>query len=307
MANRSNIMGLHGLKNKTSRNSFDLSHRNLFTAKVGELLPCFVQEVNPGDSIKLDSSYFTRTAPLQSAAFTRLRENVQYFFVPYQCLWKYFESQVNNMTKNANGGDISQIATSPFSNAKVSTEMPFISYTALHSYVNTLMNAADDTATEETHKNLFINGCYRHAETAKLLQLLGYGNFSQQFEGFHSSTPYNLKNVTHAPALSVFRLLAYQKICNDFYTYRQWQSYNASLCNIDYITPDTPSSMDLSPKFTSQLVVGRDLSRSNMLDMRFSNLPLDYFNGVLPTPQFGSESVVTFKFVAGASPLPVYH
>lgn len=50
-------MGLHGLKNKTSRNSFDLSHRNLFTAKVGELLPCFVQEVNPGDSIKLDSSY----------------------------------------------------------------------------------------------------------------------------------------------------------------------------------------------------------------------------------------------------------
>ena len=112
MANRSNIMGLHGLKNKTSRNSFDLSHRNLFTAKVGELLPCFVQEVNPGDSIKLDSSYFTRTAPLKTAAFTRLRENVQYFFVPYQCLWKYFEGQVKNMTKNANGGDISQIANS---------------------------------------------------------------------------------------------------------------------------------------------------------------------------------------------------
>ena len=35
MANRSNIMGLHGLKNKPSRNSFDLSHRNLFTAKCG--------------------------------------------------------------------------------------------------------------------------------------------------------------------------------------------------------------------------------------------------------------------------------
>lgn len=181
MANRSNIMGLHGLKNKTSRNSFDLSHRNLFTAKVGELLPCFVQEVNPGDSIKLDSSYFTRTAPLQTAAFTRLRENVQYFFVPYQCLWKYFEGQVKNMTKNTYGGDISDIATSPFSNAKVSTEMPFISYSALHSYVNTLMNAADDVSvTEENNGILFNNGCFRHAETSKLLQMLGYGNFSQQ-------------------------------------------------------------------------------------------------------------------------------
>lgn len=285
-------MGLHGLKNKTSRNSFDLSHRNLFTAKVGELLPCFVQEVNPGDSIKLDSSYFTRTAPLQTAAFTRLRENVQYFFVPYQCLWKYFEGQVKNMTKNANGGDISQIATSPFANAKVSTEMPFISYTALHAYLNKLLNYVDSSAnpTELSNPFLFNNGCWRHAESAKLLQLLGYGNFVQQFKNFSGSKPYSLLHVENAPALSVFRLLAYQKICNDFYTYRQWQPYNASLCNIDYITPDSSSSMDLSSKFSSISV--SDLGKSNMLDMRFSNLPLDYFNGVLPTPQFGSESVV---------------
>lgn len=294
MANRSNIMGLHGLKNKTSRNSFDLSYRNLFTAKVGELLPCFVQEVNPGDSIKLESSYFTRTAPLQTAAFTRLRENVQYFFVPYQCLWKYFEGQVKNMTKNANGGDISQIATSPFANAKVSTEMPFISYTALHAYLNKLLNYVDSSAnpTELSNPFLYNNGCWRHAESAKLLQLLGYGNFVQQFKNF-SSKPYSLLHVENAPALSVFRLLAYQKICNDFYTYRQWQPYNASLCNIDYITPDSSSSMDLSSKFSSISV--SDLGKSNMLDMRFSNLPLDYFNGVLPTPQFGSESVVSLS------------
>lgn len=295
MANRSDIMGLHGLKNKTSRNSFDLSYRNLFTAKVGELLPCFVQEVNPGDSIKLDSSYFTRTAPLQTAAFTRLRENVQYFFVPYQCLWKYFEGQVKNMTKNANGGDISQIATSPFANAKVSTEMPFISYTALHAYLNKLLNYVDSSAnpTEFSNPFLYNNGCWRHAESAKLLQLLGYGNFVQQFKNFSGSKPYSLLHVENAPALSVFRLLAYQKICNDFYTYRQWQPYNASLCNIDYITPDSSSSMDLSSKFSSISV--SDLGKSNMLDMRFSNLPLDYFNGVLPTPQFGSESVVTLS------------
>lgn len=295
MANRSNIMGLHGLKNKTSRNSFDLSHRNLFTAKVGELLPCFVQEVNPGDSIKLDSSYFTRTAPLQTAAFTRLRENVQYFFVPYQCLWKYFEGQVKNMTKNANGGNISNIATSPFANAKVSTEMPFISYTALHAYLNKLLNYVDSSAnpTEFSNPFLYNNGCWRHAESAKLLQLLGYGNFVQQFKNFSGSKPYSLLHVENAPALSVFRLLAYQKICNDFYTYRQWQPYNASLCNIDYITPDSSSSMDLSSKFSSISV--SDLGKSNMLDMRFSNLPLDYFNGVLPTPQFGSESVVTLS------------
>lgn len=290
MANRSNIMGLHGLKNKTSRNSFDLSHRNLFTAKVGELLPCFVQEVNPGDSLKLDSSYFTRTAPLQTAAFTRLRENVQYFFVPYQCLWKYFEGQVKNMTKNAAGGDVSQIASSPFANAKVSTEMPYISYSDLHNYVNALMSIPDTS--ESSMPNRFNNGTYRHCATSKLLQLLGYGNFQQQF--LHLNTDnYKFRSVSNAPALSVFRLLAYQKICNDFYTYRQWQPYNASLCNIDYVTPDS-KNMDLGAMF-SGIVSTDNINKSNFLDLRFSNLPLDYFNGVLPTPQFGSDSVINLS------------
>lgn len=288
MANRSNVMGLHGLKNKTSRNSFDLSHRNLFTAKVGELLPCFVQEVNPGDSLKLDASYFTRTAPLQSAAFTRLRENVQYFFVPYQCLWKYFEGQVRNMTKNAAGGDISMIAKSPFSNAKVSTEMPYISYSDLQKYVNSLMNVPDTS--ESSLPNRFNNGTYRHCATSKLLQLLGYGNFQQQFMHLNTDN-YQFSRVSNPPALSVFRLLAYQKICNDFYTYRQWQPYNAALSNIDYVTPDS-NNMDLGAML-SGITSTDNINKTNFLDLRFSNLPLDYFNGVLPTPQYGDSSVVS--------------
>lgn len=292
MANRSNIMGLHGLKNKTSRNSFDLSYRNLFTAKVGELLPCFVQEVNPGDSLKLDSSYFTRTAPLETAAFTRLRENVQYFFVPYQCLWKYFEGQVRNITKNAAGGDISMIAKSPFQNAKQSTDMPFISYSDLHFYLNTLMYVNSDDISETAQPMRYNHGTYRHCETAKLLQLLGYGNFQQQYKPL-SKEQYSLKGCVNPPALSVFRLLAYQKICNDFYTYQQWQPYNASLSNIDYVTPDS-NNMNIGVMFTGSTIQS-NLSKMNMLDMRFSNLPLDYFNGVLPVAQYGSESVVNLQ------------
>jgi hypothetical protein len=183
MANRSNIMGLHGLKNKPSRNSFDLSHRNMFTAKVGELLPCFVQELNPGDSVKVTSSYFTRTAPLQSNAFTRLRENVQYFFVPYSALWKYFDSQVLNMTKNANGGDISRIASSLVGNQKVTTQMPCVNYKTLHAYLLKFINRSS-VGSDGSVGSEFNRGCYRHAESAKLLQLLGYGNFPEQFANF---------------------------------------------------------------------------------------------------------------------------
>ena len=302
MANRSNIMGLHGLKNKPSRNSFDLSHRNMFTAKVGELLPCFVQELNPGDSVKVSSSYFTRTAPLQSNAFTRLRENVQYFFVPYSALWKYFDSQVLNMTKNANGGDISRIASSLVGNQKVTTQMPCVNYKTLHAYLLKFINRTS-VGSDGSVGPEFNRGCYRHAESAKLLQLLGYGNFPEQFANFkvhndkNNMSGLNFQDVTYknSPYLSIFRLLAYHKICNDHYLYRQWQPYNASLCNVDYLTPNTSSLLNIDDALLS---IPNDPIKSdklNLLDMRFSNLPLDYFTGVLPTSQFGSESVVNLN------------
>ena len=306
MANRSNIMGLHGLKNKTSKNSFDLSHRNLFTAKVGELIPCSVFELNPGDTINLDTSYFTRTAPLDSAAYTRLRENVQFFFVPYSQLWKYFDSQVMNMTSTPNGADISRVASGLTSNSKITTQMPFVQYKALHEELTAQANGA--IASLDTYSkvrdNFFNNGEYRWSCSAKLLQLLGYGNFPEQnfavskgqpkyqldsFDISHNE-PINAYNVN----LSIFRLLAYHKVCNDHYTYRQWQPYNAYLCNVDYLTPDKSNSLDISSLLPwKNNLPGKD--NLTLLDMRFSNLPLDYFNGVLPTPQFGAESVVNLN------------
>lgn len=293
MANRSNIMGLHGLKNKTSRNSFDLSHRNLFTAKVGELLPCAVFEMNPGDTISLDSSYFTRTAPLETAAFTRLRENVQFFFVPYSLLWKYFNSQVMNMTQTAAGGDVSRVASGIVDNAVVSTQMPFIDYRSIKVYLNSILKIYTDK--KSGYEDITLNnGELRSAASAKLLQLLGYGNFPEQNMKTYASLSSTVVN--NSLNLSVFRLLAYQKICNDHYTYRQWQPYDASLCNIDYLVPSRTGSLNLGPSLTGLTSDNSKLKKLNMFDLRFSNLPLDYFNGVLPTAQFGKESVVNLNF-----------
>lgn len=309
MANRSNVMGLHGLKNKTSKNSFDLSHRNLFTAKVGELIPCSVFELNPGDTINLDASYFTRTAPLDSAAYTRLRENVQFFFVPYSQLWKYFDSQVMNMTSTPNGADISRVATGLTSNSKITTQMPFVQYKALHEELTNQANAGIDSlgSSSGLNNSLLNNGEYRWACSAKLLQMLGYGNFPEQnFAISKGQSHYTLDDYSLAPDipnipnndynlnLSIFRLLAYHKVCNDHYTYRQWQPYNAYLCNVDYLVPDKSGSLDISSLLPwKNNLSGKD--NLTLLDMRFSNLPLDYFNGVLPSPQFGSESVANLN------------
>lgn len=198
MANK--VLGMHRLKNKVNRNAFDLSHRHMFTAQVGELLPVFTQWVNPNETFKIGYNGKTRTASLNTDAFTRIRENIQYYFVPFQSLWKYFEQQVNNMTKGDAGQNISKFASSSTEASKISTSMPFISYVDLSTWLNVIyqhsvkaVNAYfnlhpydecnaesfyDFCRTSASYDHVFVCDGYRLCRAAKLLMSLGYGNYS---------------------------------------------------------------------------------------------------------------------------------
>ena len=198
MANK--VLGMHRLKNKVNRNAFDLSHRHMFTAQVGELLPVFTQWVNPNETFKIGYNGKTRTAALNSDAFTRIRENIQYYFVPFQSLWKYFEQQVNNLTKGDAGQNISKFASSSTEASKISTSLPYISYCDLGSWLNEMLMHALNACgsyfiansdvkkrsalgfkefcdSDSTFSDTFVCDGYRYCRAAKLLMALGYGNF----------------------------------------------------------------------------------------------------------------------------------
>lgn len=199
MANK--VLGMHRLKNKVNRNAFDLTHRHMFTAQVGELLPVFSQWANPNETFKIGYNGKTRTAALNTDAFTRIRENIQYYFVPFQSLWKYFEQQVNNMTKGDAGQNISKFADSSTEASKISTSLPYISYVdlaawlnliyehscdALNAYLTSISSIAVSSAAEfktycdshSQYSDVFVCDGYRLCRAAKLLMSLGYGNFS---------------------------------------------------------------------------------------------------------------------------------
>lgn len=198
MANK--VLGMHRLKNKVNRNAFDLSHRHMFTAQIGELLPVFSQWVNPNETFKIGYNGKTRTAALNTDAFTRIRENIQYYFVPFQSLWKYFEQQVNNLTKGDAGQNISKFASSSTEASSISTSMPYISYVDLGSWLNEMVTHAlnacgsyivanpDVSArsasgfkaycdSSSSYSDVFVCDGYRCCRAAKLLMALGYGNF----------------------------------------------------------------------------------------------------------------------------------
>lgn len=197
MANK--VLGMHRLKNKVNRNAFDLSHRHMFTAQVGELLPVFTQWVNPNETFKIGYNGKTRTAALNTDAFTRIRENIQYYFVPFQSLWKYFEQQVNNITKGDAGQNISKFANSSTEASSISTSMPYISYVDLSAWLKLMYEHARDAVDaylkdhvnersivgfktfcerSSTFSDVFVCDGYRLCRAAKLLMSLGYGNFS---------------------------------------------------------------------------------------------------------------------------------
>ncbi len=200
MANK--VLGMHRLKNKVNRNAFDLSHRHMFTAQFGELLPVFTQWVNPNETFKIGYNGKTRTAALNTDAFTRIRENIQYYFVPFQSLWKYFEQQVNNLTKGDAGQNISKFASSSTESSKITTSLPYISYVDLRDWLNSIyqhsldafvayfeatpdfVNSASIVGFKDwcdksfEYRDVFICDGYRLCRAAKLLMSLGYGNFS---------------------------------------------------------------------------------------------------------------------------------
>ena len=230
MANK--VLGMHRLKNKVNRNAFDLSHRHMFTAQIGELLPVFSQWVNPNETFKIGYNGKTRTAALNTDAFTRIRENIQYYFVPFQSLWKYFEQQVNNMTKGDAGQNISKFASSSTEASRISTSMPYISYVDLASWLETMYNHALDAFTAyagkksidylsaqgfkdfcaktSSYPDVFICDGYRLCRAAKLLMALGYGNFSTviQYDVYAMAFEY-LKNTKDGWNLSNFKTSDY--------------------------------------------------------------------------------------------------
>lgn len=272
-----NIMSMVNLGNKVSRNGFDLGQRVAFTAKVGELLPVSVTECIPGDKFKLNLSWFTRTQPLNTAAYTRVKEYVDVFFVPTNLLWNRFNTFVTRMNMNA------QQAESISDILQVPTQHPYFSWFDVYTYMQKGMTNLFNNFSDYS-EYVDVVGQPRVLQSFKLLNYLGYGKFFST-TGFPVDPSGSGKDVV----LNPFPLLAYQKIYYDFYRDQQWEGSLPYCFNINYAgNPSGGAGAAL------QLPV-EDLNwtEDNMFTLRYSNFAKDYFLGLLPNAQFGDAAAVT--------------
>lgn len=76
---------------KIGRSVFNLSNTMKFTCDMGELIPCYIRELVPGDTIQIGHNSVIRFQPLVAPLLHEVYANVEDFFVPYRILWDDWE------------------------------------------------------------------------------------------------------------------------------------------------------------------------------------------------------------------------
>ena len=252
------------------RSSFDLSSKKLFTAKVGEILPCYWQIAIPGTKYRISSDWFTRTVPVNTAAYTRIKEYYDFYAVPLRLISRALPQAFTQMT------DYMTSAASSTTNTSALTSVPNVTQSILNLFLQTA-NTGDQTNTRDDAGLPIVYG------SCKLLDMLGYGSMiastntgkaaiTQKYLGVDNLGDADNPLVYQtSQTVNALPFLAYQKIYYDFFSNSQWEKHKAYAYNVDYWSGTGNISLV-----------------TDMVQLRYANYPKDYFMGILPSSQYGS-------------------
>lgn len=290
--------GMSNLQNHPHRSGFDIGRKNAFTAKIGELLPVYWDISMPGDKYKFNVEYFTRTQPVETSAYTRLREYFDFYAVPLRLLWKSAPSVLTQMQ------DINQIqALSLTQNLSLGTYLPSLTLERFADSLYRLNGGSNLPSNSGSLRNMF--GFSRADLAFKLFSYLGYGNlvkdppasgsrwWSTSLVNNDDSAGFTQQYIQNNH-VNLFPLLAYQKIYQDFFRWSQWENANPSSYNVDYFSGVSPTLVTVLP------AVGDAYWKSDtMFDLKYCNWNKDMLMGVLPNSQFGDVAVINLELPGG--------
>lgn len=268
------LFSLKDVRNHPRRSAFDLSSKVAFSAKSGELLPIKWYFTMPGDKFTLKRQHFTRTQPVNTSAYTRIREYYDWFWAPLHLLWRNAPEVISQMQSNV------QHSNSQTSALTLGSYLPTVSNNQLEAICERLVGK----------KNYF--GFDRSDLAYKLMQYLRVGNTGRSSSNFGTSIPVSDTSYTQSFRfnlnLSIFPFLAYKKFCQDYFRYSQWQNSSPYLWNIDYYTGTQQQLFSSIPALSDSY-----WDNNTMFDLEYCNWNKDMFMGVLPDAQFGDAATIS--------------
>lgn len=284
----SSLFSFGDVKNHPSRSGFDVGARRLFTAKAGQLLPVYWDLLLPGTKVNLKDIHFTRTMPVNTAAFTRIKEYIDWYFVPLRLINKNLPPALVNMVNQSN------IASSLVLPKEVTTYIPYFSGDSL-AKVFSNAPSPEDTFYKD------INGYSSLAGSVRLLRYLRYGNCFYGYSpavdrnrnfGYSSVKNFNITGIFNLN-YNVLPLAAYQKIYCDHYRFEQWEKAQPYTYNFDYYT-----GQDILTSYLTSVTAQNLLRQENIFTLRYCNYPKDMFMGLLPSSQLGGIATVNISIKA---------
>lgn len=294
------LFNMSAVKNHPRRSGFDLSNRVCFTSKAGELLPVFWDIVYPGDSFKIKTQLFTRTQPLNTAAYTRIREYLDFYFVPLRLINKNLPTALMQMQDNP------VQATGLSSNKVVTTDIPWVPINA-PSTLGSLTALSDIKYLSGSPAIEDLLGFDSITQSAKLLMYLRYGNFlssilSDEHKSLGLSDSLDLRNSetssTGYTSVHILPLAAYQKVYADFFRFTQWEKNQPYTYNFDWY-----SGGNVLASLSSMTLARKYYSDDNLFTLRYANWSKDMFMGVMPDSQLGEVSIVDASGSEGTFPV----
>lgn len=308
--------GLKELQNRPHKSGHDISAKNCFTAKVGELLPVWFDFAIPNSTYRFNLEYFTRTRPVQTSAYTRIREYFDFFAVPCDLIWKSFDSAVIQMGEKAplQSKDLLTSLT-------VKGDLPYCTLldlsNALYYSAGNPSQLGDDVSVVSGFGNIF--GYNRGDVNHKLLHMLDYGNVVRKesvaigsgtnrfwnMQTALSDYSYYSQKYNVNLAVNLFFLATYQKIYQDFFRWSQWENADPTSYNFDWYS-GTGNIFGASGISASIPASNDYWKRDNLFSLRYANWNKDKFMGILPNSQFGDLAVVDLGTIsASGSKIPV--
>ena len=88
---------------KPKKNKFDLSREVKMSGNMGNLYPCFIQDIIPGDAFRVNTQQMVRFSPLLAPMMHNVDFKVDYFFVPYRLVWDEWKDFI---TGGEDGNDL---------------------------------------------------------------------------------------------------------------------------------------------------------------------------------------------------------
>ncbi|QCS37114.1 major capsid protein [Tortoise microvirus 56] len=198
------------------RNAFDLSQHHYFTSPAGLVKPCFVMDVQPGDYVKFGENHFTRTMPVNTAAYCRLQEETQFFYVPYRLVYRWFDQIITNVD------DVNTSLNLRTHNPEApiaATSLPFVKG-------STICEALLGVVFEDEYVDRFGYdvGNYFH----RILDMLGY-----PVKPSISETAELYRTILADTHFSVMRIFGFFRVLHDYYRNSDYDSNDPQSYNID--------------------------------------------------------------------------